>query len=85
MLPSRPANPGECREPGVKTDPNLWEFSTQSFIVRIWLEESATEAAAACWRGHITHVPTGRRRYVQQVSEIAEFIESYLSEMGVGC
>jgi hypothetical protein len=85
MQASRPANPGERREPGVKTNPDLWEFNTQSFIVRIWVEESDPEAGETCLRGHITHVPTGKRRYVQQVDEIVEFIESYLREMGVAC
>lgn len=57
-----------------------------SFIVKIWLEESADDANSAnriAWRGHITHVPNGERRYVQDVDGIVDFIRPYLAELGI--
>jgi hypothetical protein len=62
---------------------DLIEFNTHSFIVKIWLEETAEEAGEATWRGHITHVPNGERRYVQDLDEITAFIAPYLERMGV--
>ena len=59
------------------------EFDTQSFIVKIWLEETAREASRATWRGHITHVPSGTRRYIRDLDDIAVFVVPYLSQMGV--
>jgi hypothetical protein len=60
-----------------------FELDTQSFIVKIWLEETAQEAGQATWRGHITHVPSGKRRYLQDLDSIADFITPYLEEMNV--
>ena len=60
----------------------LLELSTHSFIVKIWLEE-ADEADRVKWRGHITHVPDGKRRYLNSLSDITAFIQSYLETMGV--
>lgn len=60
----------------------LDEASTASFVVRIWLEEGPA-SGRAFWRGHITHVPSGRRRYIQRLSDITEFIAPYLEAMGV--
>jgi len=54
-----------------------------SFIIRIWLEETVQEAGVAKWRGHITHVPSGKRRYIEELDEIVTFIVPYLGEMGV--
>ena len=56
---------------------------THSFIVKIWLEETAEEAGKATWRGHITHVPSGKRRYIKDLDEIWIFITPYLERMGV--
>jgi hypothetical protein len=62
---------------------DLPESNTHSFIVKIWLEETAAENDHATWRGHITHVPGGERRYLKQLNDIVAFIEPYLNEMGV--
>ncbi len=59
------------------------ESDTHSFIVRIWLEEPAAAGEPAVWRGHVTHVPGGERRYIQDLNEIAAFIVPYLASMGV--
>ena len=62
---------------------DLVEFNTHSFVVKIWLEESADDDHKGKWRGHITHVPDGERRYLKGVGEIADFIVPYLASMGV--
>jgi hypothetical protein len=62
---------------------NAIDPGSHSFIVKVWLEEAATETAPATWRGHITHVPDGKRRFLQDLSEIAPFIVPYLVAMGV--
>jgi hypothetical protein len=62
---------------------DLYEANTHPFVIKIWLEETAEEAGRAVWRGHITHVPTGQRRYIQVLDDIVAFIASYLEQMGV--
>ena len=61
----------------------LLEPNTHSFIVKVWLEETAEEAGRTTWRGHVTHVPSGERRYVQNLDDIVAFIAPYLKGMGV--
>ena len=58
---------------------DLSESNTHSFVVKIWLEDEAQVR----WRGHITHVPGGERRYVDDLGEIPDFIAPYLEAMGV--
>jgi hypothetical protein len=65
------------------TDLDLSESSMHPFIVKIWLEETAEEAGWSLWRGHITHVPSGERRYLTDLDDIAAFISPYLERMGV--
>lgn len=62
---------------------DLFESDTHSFVVRIWLEETAEETGRTVLRGHITHVPSGERRYFQDLCGISRFIISYLENMGV--
>ena len=59
------------------------EANFHPFILRIWLEESVEEAGRAVWRGHITHVPSGERRYLKSLNDIPIFIAPYLERMGV--
>jgi hypothetical protein len=59
----------------------LDESKRCSFVVKVWIEE--TEAEQATWRGHVTHVFSGRRRYLQNLDEIAVFVRPYLEAMGV--
>lgn len=58
-------------------DTELYEFNTHAFVIKIWLEDNAR------WRGYITHVPSGERRYIQTLSEIDDFILPYLENMGI--
>ena len=59
----------------------LAETNTHSFVIRIWLEETPQETPRPTWRGHITHVPSGQRRYLQDLNEMVAFIRPYVEEM----
>lgn len=61
-----------------QADMDLPEAHTHSFVIKIWLEENPQEASQALWRGHITHVPSGTRRYFQDLTVIADFMQPYL-------
>ena len=62
---------------------DLTESTTHSFIVKIWIEETAQEAGRATWRGHITHVPDNERRYLRDLDDVGVFIATYLEAMGL--
>jgi len=59
------------------------ELYTHSFIIKIWLEETVEESGKVMWRGHITHVPSGIRRYLKNLDDITDFVAPYLERMGV--
>ena len=54
-----------------------------SFIIRLWFEEAGEEVGPRIWRGHITHVPSGTRRYLKDLNEIIAFIEPYFEAEGI--
>jgi len=58
-------------------------FESHSFILKVWLEESLEDAEEAVWRGHVTHVPSQERRYLQTLDDIIDFVGPYLEQMGV--
>lgn len=60
----------------------LAEFDTHSFVIKLWLDDTDRELEPAAWRGYITHVPSGARRYLKDVDDIVKFIEPYLEAMG---
>jgi hypothetical protein len=62
---------------------DVLDSNIQSFIIKIWLEETVEEAGRARWRGLITHVPSSERRYLKDLHEISAFIMPYLERMGV--
>jgi hypothetical protein len=59
------------------------EYDPHSFIIKVWIEETAEEAGRATWRGHVTHVPGGERRYIDNMDDIIAFVSHYLEGMGV--
>lgn len=61
--------------PSIKPD-------TYSFIIKLWMEEASGMPRSSLWRGHITHVPSGERRYLKSLGDITRFIEAYMEEMG---
>lgn len=60
----------------------MYDSHIHSFITKIWLEETAEEAGRAIWRGTIVHVPSGERRHIGTLDDIAAYIAPYLEEMG---
>jgi len=57
------------------------EFERLSFVIKLWLEEAGTASSQKKWRGHITNVGTGERRYVESLQQISSFIQAYLAGM----
>lgn len=62
---------------------SLDEPNAQSFIVKVWVEDSAKKDGRGVWHGHITHVPDHERHYLKNLGEIENFIAPHLEEMGV--
>jgi hypothetical protein len=60
-----------------------FESETHSFVVKIWLEEAEDAQGSPTWRGHITHVASNQRKYVEDLGGITKFISIYLEKMGV--
>lgn len=54
------------------------ETNILSFIVRVWKEESDSEAHETIWRGHIAAVPNGKRYYFSNLNEIPDMIAAQL-------
>jgi hypothetical protein len=67
-------NPGET---------DAGETPLLSFIVRIWVESSAREGDVPQWRGSVQHIPSGDKRYVDDMEEIVAFFESHLARLGI--
>lgn len=63
--------------------PLFLEPETHSFVVKIWLEETADEMTHPVWRGYITHVATGQRRYLDNLSALTRFIAPYLARWNI--
>jgi hypothetical protein len=62
---------------------DLSESNSQSFIVKVWVEDSAETGGQDVLRGHITHVSSHERRYLKNLGEIEDFIAPHLETMGV--
>jgi len=52
-----------------------------SFIVKLWFEDETQRKGMGGWHGHITHVPSGDRRYLKELEDIVAFIKSYIGEV----
>lgn len=59
------------------------ESKVQSFIIKLRLEDAGDETGTVVWHGYITHVPGGERRYLKSLSDITDFVEATLKEIGV--
>ena len=59
---------------------DLSESTLHSFIIKLWLEVDGGKSEANVWRGYITHVPTGNRRYLKRLSDITDFVQEYLDD-----
>jgi hypothetical protein len=56
------------------------ESNVHSFIVKLWLEDEVQRKGASGWHGHITHVPSGERRYLKELQDIVAFIKPYVGD-----
>lgn len=56
---------------------------SHTFVIRLWLEETALEAELPSWRGHVTHYPGETRRYVSDLDQVVAFVAPYLEAMGI--
>lgn len=52
-----------------------------TFLVRMWLPEEADGAAQ--WRGSVLEVVSGKRFFVTQPGDVADFIATHLAELRV--
>jgi len=64
----------------MSTDFESYEFNTTVFVVKIWLEEFHGDNDRR-WRGHITHVTSGKTQYIAGLLDIVSFIIPYLMKM----
>lgn len=64
------------------------EEQIHSFVIRFWLEAIDEQSEKGIWRGHITHVASGERRYLKDIGSITDFITPYLEgwevKFGIG-
>jgi hypothetical protein len=58
----------------------LFETSTESFIVKIWTDK---ESNFETWFGQITHVLSGEKRTFYSLPEIDQFMLPYLQQIGL--
>jgi hypothetical protein len=63
----------------IPTDFGPDEDQSHSFIVKVWLEEAAEADHPPLWRGHVTHVLDGQRRYFQDPAGLLAFLSQYLT------
>jgi hypothetical protein len=52
------------------------EEQSHVFVVKFWKETDLFRTAF--WRGHVTHIPSNHRIYVQSIAEVGAFIERYI-------
>lgn len=56
---------------------DLLEENTDSFVVKIWVDESAEFPQ---WQGQITHVASGKQICLQNLEHVRQFITGYLKQ-----
>jgi len=54
------------------------ETQIYSFLVRVWKEELSLQDSQTVWRGHVTRIPDGTRRYFKDFNEIADLMMAQL-------
>lgn len=59
---------------------DVFEIDTQSFIVKIWVDESTEPSDELIWCGQITHVLSGERFDLQSLDDIGAFMNLFLRE-----
>ena len=67
----------------ISSGKDAFESNIHSFIIRVWLEETNEKTGRTALRGHLTHVPSGKRQYIKDLSEIPSLIAFYLGIDGL--
>jgi hypothetical protein len=62
---------------------DLLETSIQSFVIKIWVEETIEEAGEVVWRGHIIHTHSGEKQHFKSMDEMVCLMGGYLQEIGI--
>lgn len=75
--PDKYDSDGEEGEDSVTAEPG-----THSFVINISLEDQHGSPRSEQWRGSITHVFSGERRYMTRLCTAAHFIYGYLEKDG---
>jgi hypothetical protein len=52
-----------------------------SFLIKVWQEVYGGHIGPHVWRGYITHVASGTRRYFEDLAGIADFVGPHLEPM----
>jgi hypothetical protein len=60
------------------------EAGSHAFVIRLWQEEAADVGRRQLWRGHITHLPGGERRYLFHLDDVVAFMTVYVPAADVG-
>jgi hypothetical protein len=53
--------------------------NSQSYVVKIWVEEANQREDTFTWAGHITQVNSGNRKYVSSLREITDYFKKELA------
>lgn len=63
---------GDNRDSGVP--------DTHSFVLKVWVESRCDSSGVARWRGSITHVPSGRTIYFEDLNDMCGFVVSHMQQ-----
>ena len=78
-MSSKPENFSSSNdEPMAFIEPN-----THSFILKLWLDDQASNPHKAIWRGHITHIASGERHHFDSFRDIVALLAPYLEQMDI--
>lgn len=70
------------RDPAIP-DLGAIEPGTHIFILKIWREDAGSGEQPVVWRGHISHVASGQRRYITGLLQMILFIVPYIQALNV--
>jgi hypothetical protein len=60
------------------------EAGHHSFLVRLWEEAREMKGTEPFWRGSVEHVESGKKKYLQDLYEMIDFIVSYTGKRTFG-
>lgn len=60
-----------------------YEKHTHVFLIKIWLEDELDSNQKTKWRGQITQIPGGEKKYFEDLNEIILLNLPYLEKIGI--